>query len=61
MAYSWDMTDVVHLHAGHLDYLQARLKCAALKDVQMVLFGVLSTYLLACLEIAAFADMDSAF
>ena len=45
MAYSWDMTDVVHLHAGHSDYLQARLKCAALKDVQMVLFGVHSTYL----------------
>ena len=60
MGYSWDMTDAVHLHAGHSDYLQARLKCADLTDVQMVVFGVLSTYLLACLEIAALADMDSA-
>ena len=45
MAYSWDMIDVVHQLAGHSDYLQARLKCAAVEDVHMVLFGVLSTYL----------------
>ena len=55
------MTDVVHLHAGPSDHLQARLKCADLTDVQMVLFGVLATHLKACLEIAAFADMESAF
>ena len=45
MAYGWDMTDVVHLHAGHSDYLQARLKCAVLADVQVILFAVLATYL----------------